>query len=195
MIKAKLKELEEAEGAAEKLRLESDNVSEISSSEDEILRGETTCSPKQITNRKKSKDENDDQMSLSSLSSGEEKIEDMSSVNNFIPNDLYNSYTNHFNNNLYNNTTNQFVDQRQSSHNQFMPPNNSFVNFMHPPQNFNNDPYFWRGGYVPGYHPMGTNIPNVPNFPPPNGPYPTPFMRHGEDNRKDQENPHAATIQ
>lgn len=201
ILKAKLKELEEAEGMVSKLHLESDKVSEISSSEDEILYGEPSESPKQA-NRKKSKDDkNDDQMSLSSLSSGEEKIEDMSSVNNFIPTDLYSSYTNHFNSNLYNSASNHFVDQHQnSSHNHFMPPSNNFVNFMHQPQNFGNDPYFWRGSYVPGYPPMVNNLQNVPNFPPhfppPNGPYQGSLSkRGGEDKQRDRENPHVATIQ
>ncbi|KAK6640665.1 hypothetical protein RUM44_012362 [Polyplax serrata] len=200
ILKAKLKELEEAEGMVSKLHLESDKVSEISSSEDEILYGEPSESPKQA-NRKKSKDDkNDDQMSLSSLSSGEEKIEDMSSVNNFIPTDLYSSYTNHFNSNLYNSASNHFVDQHQnSSHNHFMPPSNNFVNFMHQPQNFGNDPYFWRGSYVPGYPPMVNNLQNVPNFPPhfppPNGPYQGSLSkRGGEDKQRDRENPHVATI-
>ncbi|KAL0267027.1 UNVERIFIED_CONTAM: hypothetical protein PYX00_009406 [Menopon gallinae] len=198
ILKAKLKELEETErteALVDKLPMESDKISEISSSEDEILFGEPTETPKKTEVRKKSKDDmNDDQMSLSSLSSGEEKIEDMSSVNNFIPNDLYSSYTNHFNNSLYNSTSNHFVEQHQNSHNHFMPPSSNFVNFMPPPQNFNNDPYFWREGYVPGYHPIGSNLHNVHHFPPPNGPYQSPFMRHHEDSTKDHENPHTLII-
>lgn len=193
-----MKELEETEGLVNRLHLESDKVSEISSSEDEILYGEPSESPKQI-NRKKKDDKNDDQMSLSSLSSGEEKIEDMSSVNNFIPTDLYSSYTNHFNSNLYNSASNQFIDHQTNSQNHFMPPSNNFVNFMHPPQNFNNDPYFWRGGYVPGYPPMINNLQNVPNFPPnfppPNGPYQGSLGKKGEEKQRDGENPHMATIQ